>query len=420
MKKPHLMLLSLVAGLAVGLAARLAGWAPLLSVIDAIAPVGTLWVKGLQMTLIPLIFAMVASAVAASVRSGSGGRMIGGVLVSFIPLLAVAVLLTGLTAFAICQVWPVPPNALAGLVMTQAPPPVVPGLAEQVMALIPKNPVAAAANGEITPMVVFAILLGFALTRLPRRENGGLEAGLHDLAAAMMVVVDWVLWCAPVGIFVLAMGAARSAGGAMASLLAHYVVIQIAASLVLMLAAYGLAVLAGGVSLGRFARGILAPQTVAAGTCSSMATLPAMLEAATQNLGLPERVAGSVLPLAVSSFRTASAGSGFVALYVGALAAGTHPSLAQFIIAGLVCVLASLGAAGVPGAAVIYASDAPGMQIVGAPIELIPLMIAVIAIPDIFLTMANVTSDLSLVTVVARFVGVAPATADLEPAAEAA
>jgi Na+/H+-dicarboxylate symporter len=403
MKKSNLLLVSLAAGLAVGVVARFAHWSPLNQAVEAVAPVGALWVKALQMTLVPLIFAMVASAVAASVRSGRGGRMIGGVLLSFAPVLAMAVLLSAIATLAILHFWAVPPNALAGLGLAHIETPPSPGLADQLLALIPKNPVAAAAAGDVTPLVIFAILLGFALTRLPRREGDGLEASLNDLGAAMMTIVDWVLWCAPVGVFVLSVGATYSAGAAVASVLAHYVVICIIVALMLILACYGAVALAGGVRLGRFLRGALAPQAVAAGTCSSMATLPAMIEAAEQNLDVPPPVAGSVLPLAVSSFRIASAGSSFVAAAVAAAAAGLHPSLAQYVVAGLVCVLASMGAAGLPGAAVAY-SDAAGLLVLGAPIELIPLYIAVIAIPDILLTTANVTGDLTLATVVTRLV----------------
>jgi proton glutamate symport protein len=149
-----------------------------------------------------------------------------------------------------------------------------------------------------------------------------------------------------------------------------------------------------------------------------MATLPAMIEAATERLGVPEAVAGTILPLAATSFRFASTASAMVGVMLGAYAAGLHPSLAQIVLAGALTVLANMGAAGLPAAAVVFAATAPGFQLLGAPLGLIPLYIAVIAIPDIFLTTANVTADLTVTALVAEWVDDAKpvASAALQPA----
>jgi Na+/H+-dicarboxylate symporter len=90
-----------------------------------------------------------------------------------------------------------------------------------------------------------------------------------------------------------------------------------------------------------------------------------------------------------------------VGVTLAAYAAGIHPSVVQFILAAVITVLANMGSAGLPGAAVVYAADAPGFQFLGAPLGLIPFYIAAIAIPDIFLTTANVTADLTVATLLA-------------------
>jgi Na+/H+-dicarboxylate symporter len=246
---------------------------------------------------------------------------------------------------------------------------------------------------------LFAILFGFAATRLPRREGGGAIALFDDVARIMLTIVEWVLWFAPAGIFLLSLSAALHAGLGLASVLGHYVALGIATALLAIAGCYALIGIAQPRALRRFAKGVLAPQAMAAGTCSSMATLPAMIEAAIGPLGIPEPVAGTLLPLAATSFRFASTASTMVGVTLAAYAAGIHPSAVQLILAAVVTVLANMGSAGLPGAAVVYAADAPGFQLVGAPLGLIPFYIAAIAIPDIFLTTANVTADLTVTTI---------------------
>lgn len=200
----------------------------------------------------------------------------------------------------------------------------------------------------------------------------------------------------------LALDAGLHAGAGVASVLAHYLAIQIIVPLLAIAGCYALAAVASPMGVKRFADGILAPQAMAAGTCSSMATLPAMIEAAIGPLGIPETVAGTVLPLAVTSFRFASTAASMAGVILAAYAAGVHPNLTQFVLAGAVTVLANMGAAGLPGAAVVYAGVAPGFQLLGAPLTLIPFYIATIAVPDIFQTAGNATADLTVTTLIAE------------------
>lgn len=402
MKRPQFLLAALLAGIGGGLLLRLWGGPGALALTDALKPLGQLWVQSLQMTLVPLVFAMVASGIASAVAAGTGARLIGGAMLLFVALLVVAVALGGVTTAAIVSLWPLPAHALAGLpdIMAASSPP-LPSIGDQLLAIVPVNPVAAAAAGQMMPLVVFAIVFGFAATRLPWREGGGVVGLLDDIAKIMLVIVEWVLWFAPAGIFLLALGAAQHAGLGMASVLAHYVTIAIAVPLIAMAGCYVVVAIARPIGLRRFAEGVLAPQAMAAGTCSSMATLPAMIEAAIMRLGIPEPIAGTLLPLAATSFRFASTASTMAEVVLAAYVAGIHPGGAQFVLAGAVTVLATMGSAGLPAAAVIYATDAPGFQVLGAPLGLIPFYIAAAAVPDIFLTAGNVTADLTVTTLLA-------------------
>jgi Na+/H+-dicarboxylate symporter len=133
-----------------------------------------------------------------------------------------------------------------------------------------------------------------------------------------------------------------------------------------------------------------------------MASLPSLLTAAEEGLEMEPALAGSVLPLAVSTFRLGTAISVVSSSLFAAHAAGVQLGPSQYLVAGLLIVLTNSGVVGLPGAAVLYAAEAPIFQAIGAPLAFIPLWIAVFAIPDIFATVCNVTADLAAATVIRR------------------
>jgi Na+/H+-dicarboxylate symporter len=218
----------------------------------------------------------------------------------------------------------------------------------------------------------------------------------------MLRIVHWVLLFAPIGIFALALGLALDNGLAVASFVARIMIITAAAAVIAILLGYAIAWAGGGLDPIRFGRAIGSAQALAAGTCSSAATLPAMIETSQERLRIDPVVGGSVLPLAASIFRFATT------LYKGAVvilfmcAMGLPLDPAVLLVGGAVLILGAIGSAGLPGAAVMYASWAAGLQILGLPLELVPLLIAANALPDILLTAGNVTADLAVTSVVAR------------------
>jgi Na+/H+-dicarboxylate symporter len=218
----------------------------------------------------------------------------------------------------------------------------------------------------------------------------------------MMVIVGWVLRLAPIGVFVLASGVTLNAGLGAIGALAQIEALQFMAPISGIALCYLIARLGGGVSFAIFARAAAGPQAIAAGTCSSMATLPAMINAAESKLGVAPAMAGSVLPLAVSTFRFGNVILITSTTLFAAWAAGVHPSVVQIGLGAAVIILTNVGIAGVPAAAVIYASMAPGFMAMGAPLALIPLLIATAAPSDVFDTTCNVTGDLAATTVVRR------------------
>jgi len=283
--------------------------------------------------------------------------------------------------------------------VTPAAPPAV-GF-DRITSLVPVNVVAAAAQGAIAPLVVFALCFAFALTRLPPSRREPVIALAHGVADAMVVIVDWVLLAGPLGVFALILPVAARAGAGVLGALGIYVAVLIAVYLLITAAVYAVACLGGGESLRRFAAAVLPAQAVAAGTQSSLASMPAMMKA-TAALGYPARVGGLVLPLAVSLFRITSPAQYITVASFISWAHGTPPDPWSLALAAVLAVVISLGSVGLPGQASFMGTTLPVVQAAGMPIEPLGLLLAVDLIPDVFATVGNVTGDLAVASRVAR------------------
>jgi Na+/H+-dicarboxylate symporter len=211
----------------------------------------------------------------------------------------------------------------------------------------------------------------------------------------MLRVIGWVLWLAPIGVLALAFAVGAGAGGSALGAVLHYVLIISALGVVLTLVGFGIAILVAGFAPGAFFKAITAPMVVALSTRSSLASLPAMLQAAA-DLRIPQRDADVVLPLAVALFRaTGPAMNIGVALYV-AHWLGVEISWTGYIAGVAVAAMASLGAVSLPGQISFVTSIAPISIALGVPIEPLALLLALETIPDTFRTLGNVVLDVAV------------------------
>jgi Na+/H+-dicarboxylate symporter len=143
-------------------------------------------------------------------------------------------------------------------------------------------------------------------------------------------------------------------------------------------------------------------QVAAFATQSSLACLPAMIERLREDVGVPDRVTGLVLPLAVALFRwTGPLANYGVALFLVRVY-GLHPSAGLLVVGAFVATACSLASVSLPSALSFYASIAPICVAMGIPVDILPILIAVEVIPDIFRTIGNVTADMTLATVLWR------------------
>ena len=251
------------------------------------------------------------------------------------------------------------------------------------------------------PVTIFFALLAVAITRLPDNQSELLLNFFHALANAMLQIIGWVLWIAPVGVAALAFGVGLKSGGGAFAALAHYIVLISAMGGFILLLAYILAWSFGGVGLVQFARAVVPAQAVAVSTQSSLASLPAMLDSASR-LKLRASTAEFVLPLAVAIFRATSVAMNLaVALYVAALV-GVEVPPTLVAIGITVALIISVGSGSLPGSISFVVSIGPVALAMGVPIEPLALLVAVEMLPDIMRTIGNVTMNVAVTSIVDR------------------
>src|SRR5262249_26320072 len=151
------------------------------------------------------------------------------------------------------------------------------------------NPIAAAANGAMMPLILFTLLLALAVARSPEASRQTLLSFFRALSDAMLILVRWIILAAPLGVFALVLPLAVHAGGTLAGAIGVYVVFYSVACIGVTLSLYPVVAIVGGIPLRRFARAALPPQLIAFSSSSSIASLPALVETAEKNLQLPER-----------------------------------------------------------------------------------------------------------------------------------
>lgn len=398
------MLVSLVLGLGAGIAAAAIGGSWVDTSIFVVEPVGDLWLRALQMTIVPLIVALVITGIAAAGEAARAGRLAARAITVFIVILWSSALTAALLMPLLLELWPLPGEsaaalraALKGSEATGA----VPGIGEFIRSIIPTNPIQAAVSDSFLQLIIFVTVFAFAVTRLPEEPRRALTVFFSAVTDAMLVVINWVLALAPIGVAALAFVVGARAGSSALGALVHYVIIVSAVGGVVWLAAYPLARFGAGIGFARFARAVVPSQAVAIGTRSSLASLPAMLKS-TQALGVPAATAEVVLPLAVALFRATGPVVNFaVALYI-AHWYGVDLGPTQ-IAAGLAtAAITTMGSVSLPGQVSFYTSIAPIGLAIGVPIEPLGLLVAVETLPDIMRTLGNVTMDVAVTATVSR------------------
>jgi proton glutamate symport protein len=390
-------LIGLAAGLAGGAAIAAAAQPALFTLGSAVEVFGTLWINAILMTILPLVVSKLIVSIAGHDDAGAVGRSGWRAGVLFIALLTATAAITAAVmppVFARLTIDPAASAALRSAASAAAGAPARPTAAQWVTSLVPTNAIRAAADGAIVPLIVFTVAFAFGASRIRRELRDPLVLVFRSVDASITVLLHWIVGLAPIGVFALGLGLAMRVGVGIVGALAFYIVVSSAALLVFTALLYVVVWVGAGVSPRDFARAAAPAQVVAFGTHSSMASFPAMLEAAETRLGLSQTATGFVLPLALAVFKY----SGpiwfiVVTFFVGRLyGIAIEPAGAVTIVVASVATSFAVGA--VPsGAALVVA---PVLVAAGLPVEAMGLLLAVDPIPNGFRTVANVTGMLAV------------------------
>ena len=405
----------LLIGAAAGIiAGALAHWlwadsAGLAAVIRYVSqPVGQIFIRLLFMLVVPLVFSGLVVGVAGFGEVRHLGR-VGFKTLGYTLLFSSVAVVFGLLLVNWLQPGGGVPEATRAALLSGAAEragTVSGGSAPQtgwalLLAIIPDNPVKAAANGDILAVMFFALFLGvgLALTRTDaaRRFEGMME-GLYDVS---MRLISVVIALAPVGVAALLFTLTAQLGYKVLLQLGQYTLLVIAALAIHQFVVFGLALkFIGGRSPLEFYRGIQSAMLTAFSTASSAATLPTALKVADEQLRLPHQVSRFVLTLGSTANQNGTALFEGVTVLFLAQFYGVDLSLADQAIVMGICILGGIGTAGVPSGSLPVVAIILGM--VGVPVEGVGLILGVNQLLDMCRTTVNVSGDLAIATLVAR------------------
>ncbi len=400
MKRALFILAALIGGLLLGMATG--DGAPLLKEVADV--VGTMWLNGLRMTVVPLVVALLVTGILQTADAASTGKLATRAIITMLVLLWLVTIMAALLTPALIALIPMPSGAaeaLRGALGAIAPSDAPPPFGDFLKAMIPTNPINAAANDGILPLIVFTLAFAFASTQLAPEKRQTIKQFFEAIAEAMVIVIGWVLLVAPLGVFALGVVLGITAGAAAFGALAHYVLIVTAIGTVIFLSAYLVAMFGARFAFLDFVRAAIPAQAVAISTQSSLASLPTMV-AGSRQLGVGARTTDIVLPVAVAIFRATSPAMNMaVALYVAHLM-GIELGPQEIAIGVAVAAITTLGSVSLPGTISFIVSIAPICLAMGVPIEPLGLLVAIETFPDIMRTLGNVTMDIAVTGTVAR------------------
>ena len=374
-------------------------------------PVGQVFLRMLLMIVLPLVFASIALGVANMGDLRSVGRVGGKTIGYFLMSTAISAVI-GLTLVNTMRPGAgMPPEMRQELFQTyqgeaaglQAKSEVGFGI-NTFVDMVPRNPVEAAANMDMLGVIFFALMFGAALTLIAKERADPMIKFLDALGEVVIKIIDFAMKLAPYGVFGLIFVVTSRFGWHLLGQLGKYVlVVLIGLTIHAVITLSILVRTMGRMSPLKFWKAARPVIVTAFSTSSSAATLPTNIQVAEQDLGIPSKIAGFVLPLgATMNMNGTSLYEGVTVLFL-AQVFGVHLGLGQQIVVVFLSVIMAVGAAGVPGGSlplimVVLAS-------VGVPPEGIAIILGVDRILDMSRTVLNTTGDLSATVYVARSEG---------------
>jgi Na+/H+-dicarboxylate symporter len=371
-----------------------------------VQPVGILWLNALQLAVLPLVVMQLLTAIAGNGNGASvakaGKRAIVFTALALVALTAVAFLITapfvGMLSFS--------PETVAGIRDSVLVPPSVQGAAASAPAsaadwlvqLVPTNIIDTVARGDLMQILLVTVVFGLAVNKLPEEGRRPLAQIFRAGAEAVLIVVRWILVATPVGVFAMVVGLALRTGSDAVGILGSFVALYNGVALLFILLCYSGASLLGRVGVRAFARAAIQPQLVAVATRSSIASLPAQVEAGRTWLGFGSTTSGFLIPLLVSIFKLSVPVWGATRLLFLAAIFGIDLTPGQLVMFTCSFLLIGLTVVGVPNGGAAFRT-LPAFVAVGIPVEGLVLLHAVRDINDYASTVTNTTGQLAAATI---------------------
>ncbi len=394
----------LVLGLVVGLAASATGSEFLLAIAKGSAPFGTLFMNAIRMVVIPLIITVIFTSIARLGDPRKLGR-IGGLTITYYWITLIPAIAIGMATMKFGL------RFASEIEMPRAETTDIPELQSIVdflVSLVPGNPFAAASAGAILPLIVFTALVAAATGTLPSERRERLVNLADDASEALIKLVWWILYTAPIGVFGLAAPVTAQLGWDLIQTLAIFIVC-VFVGLVIFLAVVTLPMvfLIAGIGPVRYLSGTIGAVSVAVSTTSTAAAIPVTLEETTKNLKVSTTIADLLIPLGASTHRPGSAlFQGAAIIYLAYLFHVPIPA-AAIGAAMLATFLVSLTVAPVPSSGIM--TMAPALEAVGIPTGGLAILLGIDRIPDMMRTGINLLGQISTAALVDRWTEDAPA-----------
>ena len=368
-----------------------------------VEPIGVLWVNAIRMTVIPLLMALLITAIAGQKSTGVVAKLGGKTVAIFIVMIIVSSVFTLLFAPFLLSFFSIDTEASRSLLKqtvdvttssTELPP-----FRDWLVSLIPTNPFRSANDNAVLPLMIFTGLFAATLQHIKETQRQSIVVFFEAIKSAMFVLIKWIMEVAPFGVFALVFPLTVTLGVSAITALGSFVLIACGLIFTMILLLYPLACIVGRLPLRAFAKALAPVQAIGFSTRSSLAALPATI-AATESLGISSKISGVVLPLAVTLFKFASPIARTAGTYFIANLYGINLNIFELTVIALVIGLFSFYSPGIPSGGLLIM--APVYTSLGLPVEGIGLLIAVDLIVDMFITAANVTANVTVAALVSR------------------
>ena len=409
------ILIGLVAGIAAGMIANLAGLGWLQSTLQAIEPIGTVFIRLIMMVVIPLVVASLILGTASLGDIRKLGRLGGKTVGLYMMTTAVAVVIGLLLSNIIrpgSRIDPTTRDTIAATFAQDAAGRMTlaaekPTVVETLVNMVPTNVIQAAANMELLPLIIFSIIFGAAVSLVSAERRDSVLMFFNGINDAVMIIIDWIMKLAPYAVFALVGSVVSRFGMDLLQSLLIYALVVVAGLLTHVLVTY-MSLVRFGARMNPldFAKRIIEVPLVAFSTSSSNATLPVTMETAQEKLGVSRETSSFVLPLGATINMDGTALYQAVAVMFIAQIYGVPLGVMEQLTIVLTATLASIGAAGVPSAGIITLILVLNSVGLGEHVQAgIALILGVDRILDMMRTAVNVTGDLTVATLVARSEG---------------